>query len=100
MKLLLKFLKRFQLYVHPAEDTSDFRQANLPSSQRSSLMYARKKVLSAVSLLIINSNEVAVFVNSLVGAESIIRKSAEHTAEDRSSERVTLQLLYDYCVLL
>jgi K+/H+ antiporter YhaU regulatory subunit KhtT len=76
LKLLLKFIHRFQLFLAKL-DERDYRNANEPSSQKVSILYAHKKVICATSLLIANSRAVAVAVNTLVGVEAIIKKSGK-----------------------
>ena len=71
LKILLKFLVRFQKYLEPL-DEDDLRKANLPSFQKTTLVYSHKRVLCAVCLLIVNSHEVAFYVNTLVGGIIII----------------------------
>jgi hypothetical protein len=90
LKLLLKFLKRFQRFLDTTNDNDIFRLANQPSSQKISLTFAHKKVVSSIALLVSNCREVACFVNKLVGVEAVIKKSGQLSSED-SSEYALIQ---------
>jgi hypothetical protein len=92
LKLLLKFIGRFQRFLAEL-DEEDTRNANEPSSQKVSILYAHRKVIIVISLLISNCLEVAVFVNTLVGVEAIIRKSAKLVPPDTTEANLIEECL-------
>lgn len=92
LKLLLKFIGRFQRFLAELND-EDFRNANEPSSQKVSILYAHRKVIIVISLLISNCFEVAVFVNTLVGVEAMIRKSAKLVPPDTTEANLIEECL-------